>query len=48
MWKCYLKNVEKDYVFEKYFDSPYLMNKFLTKLRYSKKLKLVGKVKVYG
>ncbi len=46
MWKCYLKNLEKDYVFEKYFDSQYLMNQFLTKVRYSKRLQLVGKVKV--
>ena len=47
MWKCYLKNLEKDYVFKKYFESPYLMNKFLTKVRYSKRLQLVGKVRVY-
>lgn len=47
MWKCYLKNLEKDYVFEKYFESPYLMNKFLTKVRYSKRLQLVDKVKVF-
>lgn len=46
MWKCYLKNLEKDCVFEKYFDSQYLMNKFLTKVRYSKKLQLVGKVRI--
>lgn len=42
------KKCGKRLCFEKYFDSPYLMNKFLTKLRYSKKLQLVGKVKVYG
>ena len=47
MWKCYLKNLEKDYTFEKYFDSQYLMNKFLTKVRYSKRLRLVGKIRVY-
>lgn len=46
MYRCYLKNLEKDYVFSKDFESPYLMNKFLTKLRYSKRLQLVGKVKV--
>ena len=34
MWKCYLKNLEKNYIFEKYFDSPYLMNKFLTKVTF--------------
>ena len=47
MWKCYLKNLEKDYTFEKYFDSQYLMNKFLTKVIYSKRLRLVGKIRVY-
>ena len=47
MWKCYLKNLEKNYIFEKYFDSPYLMNKFLTKVRYSKRLRLVGTTKVH-
>lgn len=46
MYKLYLKNLEKDYVFEKIFDSPYLMNKFLTKLRYSNRLRCVGKVKI--
>ncbi len=48
MYKCYFKNLEKDYTFSKVFDSPYLMNKFLTKVRYSKRLKLVGKVKLNG
>lgn len=46
MYKCFLKNLENGIVFEKYFDSPYLMNKFLNKVKYSKKLEFIGKVKI--
>lgn len=47
MYKCYLKNLEKGNIFTKFFDSPYLMNKFLNKLKYSKKLKCISKVKLW-
>ena len=33
---------------EKEFDSPYQMNQFLIKCRYSKRIKCIGKVKVWG
>lgn len=46
MYKCFLKNLNNGEVFEKYFESPYLMNKFLNKVKYSKKLELVGRVKI--
>lgn len=45
MMKCYLKNLENREIFTKVFDSPYLMNKFLNKVKYSKKLQLIGKVR---
>lgn len=48
MWKCYFRNLEKGYDFEKVFDSPYLMNKFLTKVRYSKRIAYIGKTKIWG
>ncbi len=46
MYKCFLENLNNGEIFEKYFDSPYLMNKFLNKVKYSKKIKLIGKVKI--
>ena len=46
MYKFFLKNLNNGEIFEKYFESPYLMNKFLNKVKYSKKLELVGKVKI--
>jgi hypothetical protein len=45
MYKCYFKNLEYGYEFTKTFDSPYLMNQFLTKCRYSKRIKLLGKTR---
>ena len=48
MWKCYFKNLENGKEFTKIFDSQYLMEKFLTKCRYSKKIKSIGKVKLWG
>lgn len=46
MYKCYFKNLENNQEFSKIFDSPYLMNQFLIKCRYSKRIKLLGKVKL--
>lgn len=48
MWKCYFKNLENGKEFIKFFESQYLMEKFLTKCRYSKRIKSLGKVKVWG
>lgn len=48
MWKCYFKNLENGETFTKIFDSQYLMEKFLTKCRYSKRIQSIGKVKLYG
>lgn len=47
MYKCYFKNLENDKEFVKIFDNPYQMNQFLTKCRYSKRIKCIGKVKVW-
>ena len=46
MFRCYFKNVENGKEFCKEFDSPYLMNQFLTKCRYSKRIRLIGKTRV--
>lgn len=48
MTKCYFRNLENGKTFSKVFDSPYLMNQFLTKCRYSKKIRCIGKVQVWG
>ena len=48
MWKCYFKNLKTGEEFVKIFDSQYLMERFLTKCRYSKKIQSIGKVKLYG
>ena len=48
MWECYFKNLETGEVFTKTFDSQYLMERFMTKCRYSKKIRSLGKVKLYG
>lgn len=42
MYTCYFKDLEKDRIFSKKFENPYLMNKFLTKCRYSKKIRYIG------
>lgn len=39
-----LLNLENNISFVKYFENPYLANKFKNKLKYSKKLRLVGEV----
>ena len=39
-----LLNLESGESFVKYFDNPYLANKFKNKLKYSKKLKVVGEI----
>lgn len=48
MYKCYFRNLENNKEFSKVFESPYLMNQFLTKCRYSKRIRLLGKVKLWG
>lgn len=37
-------NLENNISFAKHFDNPYLANKFKNKLKYSKKLKVVGEI----
>ena len=48
MYVCYFQDLEKDRIFSKIFNSPYIMNKFLTKCRYSKKIRCIGKTKVWA
>ena len=45
MWKCYFRNLDNGKEFSKMFESQYLMERFLTKCRYSKRIKCIGKVK---
>lgn len=42
MYVCYFQDLEKDKIFSKAFESPYLMKKFLTKCKYSKKIRYIG------
>ena len=42
MFEVKLLNLQNDQVFFKYFDSEYLFEKFMRKLKYSKKLKLIA------
>lgn len=44
MWKCYFKNLKTDRVFTKFFKNDYQKNHFMTKCRYSKKIKSLGSV----
>ena len=46
MWKGYFRNLETGKIFTKMFDNDYEKRKFLTKCRYSKKIKSLGCVKV--
>lgn len=48
MWKGYFKNLENGKMFIKIFDNPYEKNQFLIKCRYSKKIKSLGCVPIYG
>lgn len=48
MWKGYFKNLKTGEIFTKVFKSPYMKNQFLTKCRYSKKIKSLGCVPYYG
>lgn len=45
MWKCYFKNLKTGVVFTKFFDNDYQKNIFMTKCRYSKKIKSLGSVR---
>lgn len=48
MWKCYFRNLDNGKEFSKIFESQYLMERFLTKCRYSKRIKCIGKVKQWA
>ena len=43
-----LKNLLTGVIFEKEFDSPYQMNQFKTKCRYSKKVRCISTIDRYG
>lgn len=45
MYKVILKNLQNNKVFEKFFENPYLLNKFKNKCRFSKKVEIIGVVK---
>lgn len=47
MWKCYFKNLKNGEEFTKVFESPYLMNQMLRKVKYSNKIKLIGRTKIW-
>lgn len=42
MFNLKLYDVENNRVFIKYFNSPFLREKFKNKLKYSKKIKIIG------
>lgn len=48
MWKCYFKNLKNGETFEKVYDSQYEMEQMLRKVKYSKKIKFIGRTKVWG
>lgn len=45
MWKGYFRNLETGKIFTKMFDNDYEKRKFLTKCRYSKKIRFLGCVR---
>lgn len=47
MYELILLNVEYNKEFRLDFESPYLMNDYLKKIKYSNKIKLLGKIKKY-
>lgn len=42
MYTVTLLDLKSNKRFEKFFNSPYLMNKFINKCKYSKKIKVIG------
>lgn len=48
MWKGYFRNLKTGEIFTKMFDNDYDKRQFLTKCRYSKKIRSLGCVKVWG
>lgn len=46
MWRCYFKNLNNGETFIKEFDSQYLMEQMLRKVKYSKKIKLIGRTRI--
>lgn len=48
MWRCYFKNLKNGEEFVKEFDSQYLMEKMLKKVKYSNKIKLIGRTRLWG
>lgn len=47
MYELKIKNLVTGTYFIKNIDSPYLFEKFINKLKYSNKLKLIGYTKYY-
>ena len=45
--KCYFRDLQTDRVFSKLFSSPYFEQQFLTKCRYSKKIRYIGREEVW-
>lgn len=45
-YKVYIKNLKYNKTFTLEFESPYLMEKYLNKAKYSKKIVILGKTKV--
>lgn len=48
MWICYFKNLLNGKEFEKVFYDQQEMNTFLTKCRYSKKIRFIGRQDVWA
>ena len=48
MFICYFKNLLTGEIFSKEFDSPYKMNQFMIKCRYSKKIQSLGSTKKWA
>lgn len=48
MWKGYFRNLKTGEMFVKMFDNDYDKRQFLIKCRYSKKIRSLGCVKVWG
>lgn len=47
MWRCYFKNLKNGEEFTKEFNSQYLMEQMLRKVKYSNKIKLIGRTRLW-
>lgn len=47
MYEITIKNLKNNSIFIKKIDSPYLFDKFIKKMKYSNKLKILNYVKIY-